>query len=134
MANALGPGTLTLGETGSLRQFAAHTTAAALEPSYSDGDVLDLLDGSQEREGDEETWVLSGTVRQQLEADALEDWCLANAGKEVPFTFKPVNSVSKSYTGIARIRAIKIGGDVKTKNTSDFSFPLIGKPSLGTGA
>lgn len=131
MANSLGPGTLTLGETGTERQFAAHTTATSLVPSYSDGDVLNLLDGSQERENDEETWTLDGTIRQQLEADALEDWCLTNANTDVPFTFTPNNSVSKSYTGTCRIRAVNIGGDVKAKNTSDFSFPVIGRPSIG---
>lgn len=130
MANALGPGTLTLGATGSQRQFAAHTTNTRLEPSYSDGEVLELLDGSQEREVDEETWVLAGTIRQQLEADALEDWCLTNAGQEVPFTFTPVTTVGKSYTGVVRVRAVNIGGDVKAKNTSDFAFPLEGRPTL----
>jgi hypothetical protein len=129
-SNALGPGTLTLGATGSPRQFAANVTAAALEPSYSDGDVLELLDGSTESEGDQETWALTGTIRQQLTADALEDWCLSEAGKEVPFTFKPNNDVSKTYTGTCRIRAVKIGGDVKKKNTSDFSFPCVGKPKI----
>lgn len=132
MANALGPGTLTFGESGEARQFAAHTTATSLVPSYSDGDVLNLLDGSQEREADEETWSLEGTIRQQLEADALEDWCLTNAGSEMTFTFKPVSSVTKSYTGKVTIRAVNIGGDVKTKNTSDFAFPLTGKPTIGT--
>ncbi|MGO2110137.1 MAG: hypothetical protein ACTH31_00825 [Pseudoclavibacter sp.] len=132
MANALGPGTLTLGASGDLRQFAAHTTATSLVPSYSDGDVLNLLDGSTETEVDEETWSLEGTFRQQLETDAIEDWCLTNAGEEMTFTFTPVDSVSKSYTGTVKIRAVNIGGDVKTKNTSDFSFPLNGRPTIGT--
>ncbi|MGO2091381.1 MAG: hypothetical protein ACTH34_05875 [Microbacterium gubbeenense] len=132
MANALGPGTLTLGATGDMRQFAAHTTATSLVPSYSDGDVLNLLDGSTETEVDEETWALKGTFRQQLETDAIEDWCLTNAGEEMTFTFTPVDSVSKSYTGTVKIRAVNIGGDVKTKNTSDFSFPLNGRPTIGT--
>lgn len=131
MANALGPGTLTLGASGDLRQFAAHTTATSLVPSYSDGDVLNLLDGSTETEVDEETWALKGTFRQQLETDAIEDWCLTNAGEEMTFTFTPVDSVSKSYTGTVKIRAVNIGGDVKTKNTSDFSFPLNGRPKIG---
>lgn len=132
MANALGPGTLTLGASGDLRQFAAHTTATSLVPSYSDGDVLNLLDGSTETEVDEETWALKGTFRQQLETDAIEDWCLTNAGEEMTFTFTPVDAVSKSYTGTVKIRAVNIGGDVKTKNTSDFSFPLNGRPTIGT--
>ncbi|MGO3222129.1 hypothetical protein [Microbacterium gubbeenense] len=131
MANALGPGTLTLGASGDLRQFAAHTTATSLVPSYSDGDVLNLLDGSTETEVDEETWALEGTFRQQLETDAIEDWCLTNAGEEMTFTFTPVDAVSKSYTGTVKIRAVNIGGDVKTKNTSDFSFPLNGRPKIG---
>lgn len=132
MANALGPGTLTLGASGDLRQFAAHTTATSLVPSYSDGDVLNLLDGSTETEVDEETWALEGTFRQELETDAIEDWCLTHAGEEMTFTFTPVDSVSKSYTGTVKIRAVNIGGDVKTKNTSDFSFPLNGRPTIGT--
>lgn len=132
MANALGPGTLTLGASGDMRQFAAHTTATSLVPSYSDGDVLNLLDGSTETEVDEETWALEGTFRQQLETDAIEDWCLTNAGEEMTFTFTPVDAVSKSYTGTVKIRAVNIGGDVKTKNTSDFSFPLNGRPTIGT--
>lgn len=132
MANALGPGTLTLGETGTLRQFAAHTTATSLVPSYSDGDVLNLLDGSTETEVDEETWALEGTFRQQLETDSIEDWCLAHAGEEMTFTFTPVDAVGKSYTGTVKIRAVNIGGDVKTKNTSDFSFPLNGRPTIGS--
>lgn len=132
MANALGPGTLTLGASGDLRQFAAHTTATSLVPSYSDGDVLNLLDGSTETEVDEETWALKGTFRQQLETDAIEDWCLTNAGEEMTFTFTPVDAVSKSYTGTVKIRAVNIGGDVKTKNTSDFSFPVNGRPTIGS--
>lgn len=129
MANALGPGKLTIGEVGSPRQFASHTTSTALEPSYSDGEVVDFLDGSSDREEDEETWVLAGAVRQGLDADAIEDWCLQNTGTVQPFTFEPVND-GKTYTGTVRVRAIKIGGDVKKKNTSDFSFPVIGKPTL----
>lgn len=132
MVKALGPGTLSFGESGTLKQFAAHTTATSLVPSYSDGDVLDLLDGSQEREADEETWAIEGTIRQQLEIEALEDWCLEHAGEDMPFTFTPNTDVAKSYTGTCTVRAINIGGDVKTKNTSDFSFPLNGRPTIGT--
>lgn len=131
MANALGPGTLTLGASGTLKEFSAHTTSASLEPSYSDGDAIDLLDGSIEKEQDEETWTLSGEIRQELTVSALEDWCLENAGQEMPFTFSPVDSVAKTYTGIVRVRAVTIGGDVKTKNTSSFEFPIIGRPEIG---
>lgn len=131
MANALGPGTLTLGASGTLKEFAAHTTATALEPSYSDGDAIDMLDGSVEKEQDEETWTLTATIRQELTVDAIEDWCLENAGEEIPFTFKPNNSVTKTYSGTVRVRAVTIGGDVKAKNTSDLEFPLLGRPTIG---
>lgn len=137
-SNALGPGLLTFGESGTLKEFAAKMTAVALEPSYSDGDAVDFLDGSTDQEPDEETWALTGTLQQELIADALEDWCLENAGKEMPFTFVPVGSATdKHYSGIVRIRAVTIGGDVKAKNTSDIEFPIIGgRPTLhaGTGA
>lgn len=129
MSKSLGPGKITFGATGTLYQFAAHATAAYLEPSYSDGEVVDFLDGSSDREADEESWVFGGTVRQGLEDASIEDWCLKNAGKVEPFVFEPIND-GKKYTGTARIRAIKIGGDVKKKNTSDFAFPVIGAPEL----
>lgn len=129
MANSLGPGKLTLGETGTLRQFAKDTLSTFIDPSYSDGSAVDFLDGSEDREADEESWVLSGTVRQGLDADAVEDWCLEHKGTTQPFVFEPVNG-GKKYTGTVRVRAIKIGGDVKKKNTSDFSFPMIGEPTL----
>lgn len=130
-ANPLGPGLLTIGETGTLREFAGQCTAVSLEPSYSDGDVVPFLDGTEDREEDEETWTLSGTLQQQLIADALEDWCLENTGKTMPFTFTPVgDETDKHYSGSVRVRAVTIGGDVKSKNTSDFEFPMLGRPNL----
>lgn len=131
----LGPGLLTLGESGTLKEFAARTTAVTIEPNYSDGDVVHFLDGSEDREADEETWTLKGTFQQELTTDALEDWCLTNAGQTMPFTFVPSGTeTSKHYSGQVRVRAVAIGGDVKKKNTSDFEFPMIGKPNLQNGS
>lgn len=129
-ANSLGPGKLTFGAAATLREFAAHTTATFLDPSHKDGANVDFLDGSADRELDETSWVLGGNIQQQLTATgAVEDWCLQNDGKDMPFKFEPVNG-GKVYEGTARIRAVKIGGDVKKKNQSDFSFPLTGAPTI----
>lgn len=126
----LGPGMLTFGESGTLQEFGAAVTAVSLEPSYSDGDVVPFLDGSEDREQDEETWTLNGTIQQQLTADALEDWCFDHRGEEVPFTFVPNgDDTGKHWSGTVRMRAVTIGGDVKSKNTSDFELPMLGAPT-----
>ena len=33
-----------------------------------------------------------------------------------------------------RAHAVEIGGDVKTTNTTDFEFPVVGDPTLSAGA
>ncbi|HXG71270.1 MAG TPA: hypothetical protein VNJ04_11760 [Gemmatimonadaceae bacterium] len=121
-SRALGPGSLKFGATGTPREFSSQLRKAELAPDIKDGELLDVLSGEQISEVDEETWSIGGTVLQDYDLDSLEMWCWENKGSWVPFTFTPNNEGTQSWKGEARIQPIKVGGDVKTRNTSDFTF------------
>lgn len=128
-AHKLGPGRLTFGETGEPSEWGAQVTAAALEPEVDEGDELLFLDGSEDTE-ETESYALTGTVAQSYDASSLLLWAHENKGQTLPFTFKPREDQALTVTGQVKVRALKIGGDVKTKNTSDFSFTGVGDYSL----
>jgi hypothetical protein len=131
-ASTLGPGSLKLGVTATAREFAAQLTNALLTPSVEADDDIPTLDGGIMPGLDTETWELSGTVLQDYELTSLEDWCFANKSLVVPFVFTPSNAGKRSYSGTCKVRPLAVGGEVKTRNTSDFTFPVIGSPTPGT--
>ncbi|MFJ2370878.1 hypothetical protein [Microbacterium sp. NPDC087665] len=129
----LGPGSLKFGETASEREFASQLRKAELNPNVEDGDTLPVLSGEELTEDDEITWEVGGSLLQDYDADSLELWCFEHAGQWMPWVFTPNNDGTQSWQGEAKIRPIKIGGDVKTRNTSDFTFPARNVQPIGTG-
>lgn len=121
-SHRLGPGTLSLGEAGSPVEFGAQITNGRVVPTADDGETLDVLSGDQLRDIGDETWTLEGTVLQSYDSESLLIWCNRNTGTEVAFTFKPVTTQDLEVTGRVLVRSLEIGGDVKTRNTSDFAF------------
>lgn len=119
----LGPGSLKIGETGTEREWASQLTKTELSPEVEDGDTLPVLSGEELTEDDVETWELGGTLLQDYEAGSLELLAYELRGTWVPFTFTPNTDAGVQWTGEVKLRAIKVGGDVKTRNTSDFTFP-----------
>lgn len=132
-AEKLGPGQLTFGETASPSEWGAQVTVCAIEPETDEGDTLSFLDGSEESD-ETDSYNLTGTLAQSYDADSLLVWAKENAGKKMPFTFRPRDDRPLTVSGTVTIRALKIGGDVKTKNTSDFSFAGVGDWNLSTTA
>lgn len=57
--------------------------------------------------------------------NGLQVWCLKNSGKTLPFEWVPNLEGSVKLTGNVVIASIQFGGDVKTKNSNDFSFVAI---------
>lgn len=129
MAEKLGPGQLTFGETATESEWGAQVTACAIEPETDEGDTLNFLDGSEESD-ETDSYTLTGTLAQTYDVDSLLVWAKENAGTQMPFTFRPRSDRPLTVTGTVTIRALKIGGDVKTKNTSDFSFVGVGDWTL----
>lgn len=125
MAEKLGPGQLTFGEAGTESEWGAQVTVCAIEPETDEGDTLNFLDGSSESD-ETDSYTLTGTLAQTYDADSLLIWSKENSGERFPFTFRPRGDRPLTVTGTVTVRALKIGGDVKTKNTSDFSFVGVG--------
>lgn len=118
----LGPGQLSFGAAGSTTEFGVSVSDAAVVPSSSDGDRLNVLSGDEFVDAGEETWTLEGVLYQSYDADSLLAWCNEHSGEELDFTFVPVTGKVLRVNGRALIRSVKIGGTVKTRNTSDFTF------------
>lgn len=129
-AKAVGPGTLTIGESGSTRSLAAECTKAALTPSTDTGDAMDFLDGSQSAGEVTETWTLDVTLAQTFETDSTLNWLLQHSGENLPYVYRPRSDSDSTYEGTCTVVSGAIGGDVKNKNTSDVSFPLDGAPTI----
>ncbi|MFC4127386.1 hypothetical protein [Nocardia rhizosphaerae] len=134
MANSykMGPGTLTIGPVGTEMDFSCQITNGVLEPDFDSDDDLYTLCGDTLPGEQKTTWKLSGTAIQDLAAAGIVKWTWDNAGTEQPFTFTPSTSVGSSFTGTVVVRPLSVGGDVKTRPTSDFEFPVVGDPTMTT--
>lgn len=121
-SHKLGPGRLTIGEVGTETEFGTAIRSCILTPEAEDGDTLVVLSGDEVTDSGDETWTLEGTVLQSYDAKSLILWCNQNSGKTLPFTFIPSTEYGLNATGNVAIRSIALGGDVRERNTSDFSF------------
>lgn len=122
-------GVLTLGETGTPKEWAGQVRAATLAAEYDAEDAIPVLSGER-LDGDEtKTETLSGTVLDDFVfASSLFVWSKENEGQILPFTFEPNNTAGDlRITGNVRIRQISIGGDVDTRTENDFEFPVVGE-------
>lgn len=129
-AHKLGPGTLTLGETATLQDFTSQITNARWTPSVDQEDPIPVLSGEELADDPDFTSVLAGTFLQEYGSTALVKWCYDNRGKVLPFEFTPRTESALSITGTCQVLPVEVGGDVKTRNTTDFEFPVIGEPTF----
>lgn len=128
----LGPGSLKIGETASVREFAAHLTNCELKSDTSSDDPTPMLDGSNMDGEDTYAWSLAGKIQQNYDFDSLEKYCFTNRGELLPFVFTPANDGGIDWSGILKVRPVaSVGGDVKKRNTTDFEFQIIGDPTPG---
>jgi len=121
-SHQLGPGQLSIGAVGSTQEFGTAVRSATLTPEADDGDVITVLTGDELADAGDETWTLEGSVLQSYDKDSLILWCNQNTGKELDFTFIPRKGEALKATGKVLVRSIAMGGDVKTRNESDFEF------------
>ncbi|WP_373148177.1 hypothetical protein [Bifidobacterium breve] len=119
----LGPGKLTIADTGKGRDFSAQVTKVQLAASNNTDDPINFLDGSQDTSTSTD-WTLEGTIVDDFDADNLSAWCFDHAGEQMPFEWVPNDKGKIKWTGNVNVSAVSIGGDVKSKNTNDFSFPV----------
>lgn len=126
----LGPGTLTLGDTGSQISVANRMGSCSIEYEYDEEDNIPVLSGDEILGEDEESATLVATPYQDYELDSILVYAEMNAGSVVPFVFTPVTEDALSWEGQVKVRRLNVGGEAKTRNTSELSWPCVGIPKL----
>jgi hypothetical protein len=129
-------GSLTLGGgtgQGAPTQITAscQTTAVKLVPDYDVEQGVETLCGDREPDATVERWELQLTAIQDWSDPAgLTEWLFTNAGKVVPYEWKPTGATGPTYAGTCQVFASEIGGEVGARLTADLTFPCMEKPTI----
>lgn len=128
----VGPGTLTIGAVGTSVDFTAQITAAVIKWGKKAEDDVPTLSGEELRGERTYTASLNATLIQDLTDDGLVDYSWDNKGAVVPFAYSPSTDTGRSITGMVEVDPIDVGGEAKTRPTSDIEWSCVGEPQLGT--
>lgn len=111
--------------------FHKQTTSVSLEPSEDNtGEALETLSGDTEGVEEVTSWVLNlGVIQDFNDPAGIVEFSRLNAGEEVAFQWQPNAVGAPTYTGIVKVRALTIGGDVASRLTSTKAWPVTGQPS-----
>lgn len=121
----LGPGTLSFGKSGTLKDFSARIKSAEIAPEIKDGGGIMLLSGDETNESDATFGTLTADFFQDFDLDGFVSWTWKHAGQILDFTFIPLSTGGIKVTGKVRVKPVKLGGDVGKANTTSLSFPLV---------
>lgn len=117
----LGPGTLKITDSSNGKDFSADLTKVALTPNVDNSDPVTYLDGSEEVDA-KVTWTLEGTIGEDFSEEGLQIWCMDHAGEKLAAEFIPRNDAKLKFTMDVTITPVGFGGEVKSRNTHDFTF------------
>jgi hypothetical protein len=135
IVNKLGPGTLSVGATGTETDFTCQVTAARVEWTADAEDDVETLCGESVPGARTYSATLSATIFNDLGATVgIVEYSWTNKGTAVPFVFQPSTATGvKEVHGTVTIDPISIGGDEVGQNmTSDFEWAIVGDPTLVT--
>lgn len=121
----LGPGTLKFG-VGLATDASCQVKSCKVTctENVDTEDTVDVLCGEQ-LIGDESitrTWSLEATIIQDLAAAGFVDWSWTNKGTEQGFEFIPNTVGARKVTGTIVVNPLDVGGDAKTRPTSDLKW------------
>lgn len=113
-------------------EYACQQTNVRIVPEHNeDGDEQETLCGDVLTAATTTSWSLQGTAIQDWDAPGglgFIQYSWINDGLTVPFSWQP-NAGATTLTGNVTVRALELGGDVNTRITSDFEWPMAGKPT-----
>ena len=133
----LGPGTLTIGETGTPIDASCLVNNCKITVTKDQSDSTTKLCGDEAAGATTYTFALTGNVDQDLATTTgLHALSWSAAGSSQPFTFTPNTEVGATAVGDLTIDPLEFGGDeMGADMTSDFEWTCVGKPVItyGTG-
>lgn len=129
-SHKLGPGRLTFGEAGSEYEAGAQATEASVNVKYDEGDPIYTLSGEQIPGDTKETATLAAKILQDYDLGSFLIWAQTNNGKRIKFTFQPDSGRELTVVGEVLVRPLQIGGPVKSRNSSDLEWQIMGSYKL----
>lgn len=123
----LGPGTLTIGEVGTLIDVSCLVNNVTITPDISEGDTKTMLCGTTKQSADTITWTITGNVDVDAGTDAgLFALSWQHIGEEVPFEFTPNAELGTTVAGTVKIAPLELGADAYGDFlNSDFEWSLV---------
>lgn len=129
----LGPGTLKIGQTGTLIDVSCYVNNAAIEPTKNGGgDPIFKLCGNSRPASFTYSFQLTGNLDTDLGNESgLFELAWANPGVTVDFEFIPSTELARTFTGQVVLDPFRVGADnYGDMLTSDFALDCIGQPAL----
>jgi len=131
----LGPGTLTIGSTGTPIDVSCLINNAVISADKDQADSTTKLCGTVKPGAVTYAYTLGGNTDTDI-ADAAGFFALSQSapGTEQDFTFEPSTDAGTVATGVLVIDPLDFGGDESgAAMTSDFEFALVGAPTYTFG-
>jgi hypothetical protein len=126
-------GVLTLGGTGGTggTDFACQATNVRIVPTFNDeSDAQETLCGDSLAPFTTAEWALQGTSIQDFDDPAgFIKFSWDNSLTNVEFSWQP-NAGDTIFSGTVQVRALEVGGDVNSRLTTDFDWPISGDPTV----
>lgn len=131
-----GPGTLTLGETATPIDISCQLISAAIEWDKDKDDDETVLCGDVVPGATTYTAQLTGEMFQDVaDAAGILFYSWEHKGETVPFTFVPNTAAGTEASGNVTLDPITFGSDEPKANMrSDFTWDIVGEPTLTAGA
>lgn len=131
----LGPGTLTIGQTGTPIDVSCLVNNAVIAADKNEGDSTTKLCGTVRPGAVSYTYSLSGNTDTDI-ADAAGFFALSqdHAGEQMDFSFTPNTEAATAAAGTLVLDPLDFGGDTTGETmVSDFEFSVVGKPTYTYG-
>ena len=127
-AVTVGPGSLSF--TSPAMEISSQVTKCVVTPSQEIGDTLHVLSGESIAGEAEHAATLDVSAISDLTKSGFVAWSWANAGKTVTFTYTPNTKNGLKVSGQCVVAPVPVGGDVKQRATTEFSFTCPTLPTL----
>lgn len=126
----VGPGTLTVGDTDELQDISCQASGATIEWDIDTEDSTNVLCGEVVAGESTYTATLNATILQDITEQGIIAYSWQNKGRQVPFVYRPNNDAKATVTGELVVTPLNLGGDAKTRPTTDIEWGCIGEPEL----
>ena len=132
----LGPGTVSIGATGTEVDFSCQVTAAHVDWEADADDPTVVLCGDSVPGARRYSSTFAGTLLSDLGlAGGIVEYSWQHKGEQLPFVFVPSTDAGKEVNGTLILDPLSVGGEEAGANmTSDFEWALVGDPTLADAA